>query len=63
MSLKCQLSDPELLNRLFDFVSASAYWLCEVAVHSEFPDSSSYAPLNELPVNFPLNAKIPDTLK
>lgn len=48
---------------IFDFISSSAHWLCQVAVHAEFQDSSNYAPLTLLDVNFPLGDKVPDTLK
>ncbi|KAJ8924936.1 hypothetical protein NQ315_001099 [Exocentrus adspersus] len=63
LSLKCQLSDPILMKNMFDFISATSYWLCQVAVHDDVKDSRSYAPLNELPVNFPLPGKIPNILK
>lgn len=48
---------------MFDFVSSSAYWLVQVAVHAQFQGSSTYAPLTTLPVNFPLSNEVPDTLK
>ncbi|XP_018564098.1 ubiquitin conjugation factor E4 A [Anoplophora glabripennis] len=63
LSLKCQLSDPILMKNMFDFTSATSYWLCQVAVHDDLSDPNSYAPLNELPINFPLSSKIPNTLK
>ncbi|CAG9818490.1 unnamed protein product [Phaedon cochleariae] len=63
LSLKCALSSPDLIRKLFDLISATTYWLCQVAVHDNFKDTSSYAPLKQLPVNFPLDNKIPNTLK
>ncbi|KAG5887926.1 hypothetical protein JTB14_003022 [Gonioctena quinquepunctata] len=63
LSLKCVLSDPNLLQKMFDLVSATSFWLCQVAVHDDLKKAAGYAPLNELPMNFPLTGKIPNTLK
>ncbi|EEZ99810.1 Ubiquitin conjugation factor E4 A-like Protein [Tribolium castaneum] len=64
LSLKAQLSDPVLLNLLFDFVSTTTYWLCQVAVKVNFEDQrKTFAPLDEIPINFPLPDAIPSTLK
>ncbi|XP_057672710.1 ubiquitin conjugation factor E4 A [Diorhabda carinulata] len=63
LSLKCALSDPDMLQKMFDLISATSYWLCQVSVHRHTPESTAYAPLKELPVNFPLDTRVPDTLK
>ncbi|XP_030751488.1 ubiquitin conjugation factor E4 A isoform X2 [Sitophilus oryzae] len=64
-SLKCVLSEPKLLKDLFDFASSTSYWAVQVAIKTNFnsADKSSFAPLEEVPVTFPLPDKIPNTLK
>lgn len=63
LSLKCQLSDPIFLNLLFDFTSSTAFWFSQVAVHNDLnKNKQSYAPLDVLPIKFPLSNKIPNTL-
>ncbi|XP_060534633.1 ubiquitin conjugation factor E4 A [Cylas formicarius] len=63
LSLKCVLSEPILLKDMFDFLSATTYWLTQVAIRNDLDEGPSYAPLKELKVTFPLSNKIPDTLK
>ncbi|CAG9864352.1 unnamed protein product [Phyllotreta striolata] len=63
LSLKCVLSDPDVLEKMFNMISATCHWLCQVSVHQNSPDSTAFAPLKELPIHFPLDNRIPDTLK
>lgn len=63
LSLKCQLSDPNLSKMLFDLNSASSFWLSQIVVHTNQTDTTNYAPLNEIQINFPLPDRIPLTLK
>ncbi|XP_050300790.1 ubiquitin conjugation factor E4 A [Anthonomus grandis grandis] len=64
-SLKCVLSEPNLLKDMFDFMSATCYWLCQLVMKTEFPENetATFAPLEERPIVFPLPTKIPFTLK
>ncbi|XP_072382541.1 ubiquitin conjugation factor E4 A [Diabrotica undecimpunctata] len=63
LSLKCALSDPDVISKMFDLISATSYWLCQVSMHQHTPESTAFAPLKELPVTFPLDSNVPDTLK
>nr|XP_023015163.1 ubiquitin conjugation factor E4 A [Leptinotarsa decemlineata] len=63
LSLKCVLTEPVLVENMFDFTSATCLWLCQIAVHNDFKDSKKYAPITEMPINFPLPDEAPDTLK
>lgn len=58
------LSEPSLLEMMFNCTSASAYWLSQVAFHVDFNDNSqAFAPLTHIEITFPLKNKIPFTLK
>lgn len=48
---------------MFNFISSTSYWLCQVAVHPDYKDISTYAPLHEISIDFPLDSEIPNTLK
>ncbi|RZC37889.1 ubiquitin conjugation factor E4 A [Asbolus verrucosus] len=54
-------------NELVDTLKrrmTSTYWLCQVAVNRNFDQShQTFAPLNEIPIIFPLLETIPSTLK
>jgi ubiquitin conjugation factor E4 A len=65
LSLKAQLSDPVLLDSLFELMSTSTYWLCQVAINVNYnkTEHKTFAPLEEIPIFFPLPDTIPTTLK
>ena len=48
---------------MFDFVIASASWLAQITVHTNFKDNHIYAPMDEINVTFDQPLMIPDTLK
>ncbi|VEN40294.1 unnamed protein product [Callosobruchus maculatus] len=64
LSLKCTLSDPNLMQKMFNLISATAYWLGQVTVHGDTKKiPGGYAPLTDIPVQFPLPDNIPSVLK
>ncbi|CAG9770952.1 unnamed protein product [Ceutorhynchus assimilis] len=65
LSLKCVLSEPHLLKDMFDFTSATSYWLSQVAINTDISETenATFAPLEERDITFPLPIKIPFTLK
>ncbi|KAK4872457.1 hypothetical protein RN001_014486 [Aquatica leii] len=60
LSIKCSMSEPSFQDLLFNFITASAYWLNQVAINVDHKLSN--APLESREINFPLPSKAPDTL-
>lgn len=55
--------EPSTLSLMGDFYSATAEWLVQVAIHPVVAgEQETYAPLNFLPLSFPLSETIPITL-
>ncbi|KAK5639980.1 hypothetical protein RI129_010791 [Pyrocoelia pectoralis] len=64
LSIKCAMSEPNLQEILFNFISASAFWLSQVAVNNNYKsNSTTSAPLEAKEIIFPLPDDVPDTLK
>ncbi|XP_044756746.1 ubiquitin conjugation factor E4 A [Coccinella septempunctata] len=63
LSYKAQLTEPNMLASMFNFMSHTCYWLCQVAVKQESTDKSNYAPSEESEISFPISNHIPSTLK
>lgn len=57
------MSEPNLIEFLYNFMSASAFWLTQVAVNVNYKSNTTYAPLDVQEIHFPLSTVIPDTLK
>lgn len=64
-SLRCVMTEPKFVKDLFDTISATSYWLAQVAVKIDFTesDSTNFAPLEEREIKFPVPRKVPNTLK
>lgn len=63
IAMRAVLLEPSNLSALADFCVATAEWLVQVAIHSPVQeDTETYAPLNYLPLTFPLPDYVPDTL-
>lgn len=64
LSIKCSMSEPNLLEEVFSFMSASAFWLTQVALNTDCDDKlTNFSPLKFKTVTFPLSDKVSDTLK
>ncbi|KAK9881497.1 hypothetical protein WA026_016380 [Henosepilachna vigintioctopunctata] len=53
LSYKVQLSEPDMLNSMFDLMSSTSYWLCQVVMQEGICEKKSFAPQHEMPVSFP----------
>ncbi|XP_045464732.1 ubiquitin conjugation factor E4 A [Harmonia axyridis] len=63
LSYKAQLTEPNMLSSMFNFISSSCYWLCLVAIKQDSNDENSYAPNEETEISFPISSSIPNTLR
>uniref|UniRef100_A0A1Y1K3I1 Ubiquitin conjugation factor E4 A n=1 Tax=Photinus pyralis TaxID=7054 RepID=A0A1Y1K3I1_PHOPY len=64
LSIKCAMSEPHFQESLFNFMSASAFWLSQVAVSASYKSNrATSAPIEAKEIVFPLPAEVPDTLK
>ena len=65
LTIKSVMTNPTFLNDLSNFIAASAFWLCQVAInHEMFTDSDSkcFAPLLQRTVTLPINHDAPVSL-
>ncbi|XP_017768300.1 PREDICTED: ubiquitin conjugation factor E4 A [Nicrophorus vespilloides] len=62
LTIKASCSEPVMLEMIFNFTSATAYWLSQVAFYDGGFDIS-YAPQIYRVISFPLDSDVPDTLK
>lgn len=46
----------------FDFISATAHWLTQVALHTD-SNGKTHAPLTPKEITFPLPNSVPETLR
>lgn len=53
-----------MLEMIFSTMTASAYWLSQIAFHIDANEKSeTFLPINYIEITFPLSNKIPITLK
>lgn len=63
LSIKTALSETNLIEMIFNCVSASCQWLTQIAVHGDSTHENTFAPMELKEVTFPIENSLNNSLK